>query len=88
MESNEQNKLVNKIETETQVHQTDRQLLERKCRNWMKEGERISQRTYMHDPWTGATIWGLPDREEGVLSGCGRCEKSGDKFNSTNNKIQ
>ena len=25
----------------------------------LKEGEGITQRTYMKDPWTGATVWGL-----------------------------
>ena len=30
-------------------------------REWLKEGERISQRTYMHDPWTGTRVWGLPE---------------------------
>ena len=25
--------------------------------DWMKEDERISQRTYMHDSWTETTVW-------------------------------
>ena len=28
-------------------------------RDWMKEGEVFSQRTYMHDPWTWTMVWGL-----------------------------
>ena len=27
----------------------------------MKEGEGISQRTYMRDPWTQTVVWGLPE---------------------------
>ena len=34
--------------------------------DWMKDGEQISQRTFMQDPWTRTMIWGLA---EGV--GCG-----------------
>ena len=30
----------------------------------MKEGEGISQRTYMHDPWTRTTVWGLSEGAE------------------------
>ena len=26
-----------------------------------KEGEGISQRTYMHDPWTWTTVWRWPE---------------------------
>ena len=29
--------------------------------HWMKKGEGISQRTYMHDPWTQTTVWGWPE---------------------------
>lgn len=25
--------------------------------DWMKEGKEFSQRTYMHDLWTQATVW-------------------------------
>ena len=25
----------------------------------MKDGKRISQRTFMHDPWTQTTVWRL-----------------------------
>ena len=28
---------------------------------WMKVGEGISQRTYIHNPWTQTTVWGLPE---------------------------
>ena len=44
MESNEQNKLTNKIETEAWVYGTDWQLSEGEG-DWMREGEGISQRT-------------------------------------------
>ena len=27
--------------------------------DWLKEGEGISQRPYMHDVWTWTTVWGL-----------------------------
>ena len=27
--------------------------------DWFKEGEEISQRTYVNDPWTGTMVWGL-----------------------------
>ena len=29
--------------------------------DWMKEGEGISQRTYMHDPQTQITVWCWPE---------------------------
>ena len=41
---------------------------EGKRRDWMKEGEGISQRTYMHGPWTWTTVWGSP---EGTGGGAG-----------------
>ena len=25
--------------------------------NWMKEGDGISQRIYMHNPWTQTIVW-------------------------------
>ena len=52
LESNEQNKVINEIETEAWTHGTDWQLLEGRGEDWMKEGGEISQRTYMHHPWT------------------------------------
>ena len=33
--------------------------------HWMKKGEGISQRTYMHDPWTQTTVWGWPEGSRG-----------------------
>ena len=52
------NKLTNKIATEAWTHGTDRQLLEGKgAGDWMKEGEEVSQRTYMYYPWTQSTVW-------------------------------
>ena len=41
-------------------------------RDWMKEGEGISQRTYMHDPWTWTTVWGLTVGLGGGLGGGGQ----------------
>ena len=35
----------------------------------LKEGEGISQRTYMHDPWTWTTVWGLTMEVGGGLGG-------------------
>ena len=37
----------------------------------MKEGERISQRTYMKDPWTCTTVKGLIIEVGGRLGGGG-----------------
>ena len=28
---------------------------------WLKEGEGISQSTYIHDPWSWTTVLGLPE---------------------------
>ena len=36
---------------------------------WQKEGEEISQRTYMNDPWTWTMVWGLTELVRGRLSG-------------------
>ena len=47
----------------------------------MKEGERISQRTYIHDPW----ICG--DKMEGVLDKEGAMGKNWDTCDSIHNKI-
>ena len=49
--------------------------------DWLKEGEGISVRTYMQDPWTWTTVWGLP-KGVGVVRG-----KNWDNCNSINNKI-
>ena len=40
----------------------------------MKEGEGISQRTYMKEPWTWAMVWGL---NLGRGGGLGRGEQRG-----------
>ena len=29
--------------------------------DWMKGGERITQRTYAHDPQTQTAVWGWPE---------------------------
>ena len=40
--------------------------------DWVKKGEGIRQRTYIHNPWTQATVWGQPeggglgDRRRGI----------------------
>ena len=48
------------------------------CRGeWWKEGEGISQRTYMNDPWTWTTEWGLTEGVRGGLSGGEQREKLG-----------
>ena len=50
MESTEQNKLMNKIERDMGMWNR-LQISEGNGEgNWIKEGEKISQRTYMHDP--------------------------------------
>ena len=46
---------MNKMERESWIHGTDRQLSEGRG-EWMKESERIGQRTYMHDPWTHTIV--------------------------------
>ena len=49
MESNEQNKLTNKTETEAWTHGTDWQLPEGKGEGvWVKDSEGIKQKTYIH----------------------------------------
>ena len=41
----------------------------------MKEGEDISKRTYMNDPWTQTMVWGLTMEVEGELGGGGKGRK-------------
>ena len=53
----------------------------------MKEGEGISQRTYMRDPWTQTVVWGLPEGLWWGLGGGGRRGKSWENCNNINNKI-
>ena len=43
----------------------------------MKEGEVISQRTYMHDPWTRTTVQGLTVGVEVLGEGGAKGEKLG-----------
>ena len=45
--------------------------------DWIKEGEGISQRTYMHDPWTWTMGWGSPEGHGGGGGGGGQ---SGNKW--------
>ena len=52
----------------------------------MKEGEVISQRTYMHDPWTRTTVQGLTVGVE-VLGEGGAKGENWDNCNSINNKL-
>ena len=53
----------------------------------LKEGEGISERTYMKDPWTGMTKWGLTTEVEVGLSGEDLREKNWNNCNSINNKV-
>ena len=53
----------------------------------MKEGEGISQRTYMKDPWTGTMVQGLTIKRV-VLGRRGWRGASWDNCNSVNNKKQ
>ena len=41
--------------------------------DWLKEGEGISQRIYMHDMWAWTMVWGWHE-EVGVLNGGGKGE--------------
>ena len=66
------------------MEQTDR--CQREGWYWMK-GEGISQRTYMYDPLTRTTVWGLPEGR-GSWREVGKGGKIGDNCNSVNNKIQ
>ena len=61
MESNEQNKLTNKISNRTRGMDTWKRLTdlrgEEGGEDWIKQSEGISQRTYMHDPWAQTIMW-------------------------------
>ena len=37
--------------------------------DWLTESAGISQRTYMCDPWTWITVWGLTMEVEGWVEG-------------------
>ena len=54
--------LMNKTKTEHEyMEQTDRSQWEEGSGDWVKEGEGMSQRTYMHnDPQTQTVVWGWP----------------------------
>ena len=42
---------------------------------WMKDGEEVNQRTFMHNPWTWTTIQGLAWRAGGGACEGGQREK-------------
>ena len=67
---------MNKIETEAQVHGRDLQLSEVRG-DRMEGGERINQRTYMHDPCTRTVIWGVPEGGSGSWVAVGKGRNSG-----------
>ena len=52
----------------------------------LKEGEGISQRTFMKDPWTQAVLWGLTMEVAGGLGKEERRENNWDICNNINNK--
>ena len=52
---------------------------------WIKEGEGISQRIYMKDPWTWTTVWALTVEVVGGLGGGGQRGKNWDNCYSINN---
>ena len=43
-------------------------------REWRKEWEGISRRTYIHDPWTWTALWGLTTGVGDGLGGRGKGE--------------
>ena len=51
----------------------------------MEEGEGISQRTWMKDPWTWRMVWGLTTEVRDGLGGGGQRGKTGTSVNSINN---
>ena len=75
VESNEQNKITNKIETEVQIHGTDLKLQTGVGWNWMREGEGIRQRMYMHNQQT--QMCGDGQREGGDKTREGACKGEG-----------
>ena len=48
--------------------------------HWKKEGEGISQRTYINDPQTQTMVWGWP---EGGGAGAGVKWEKGEKVGTT-----
>ena len=76
-----------KIESQAQKRGTEWQLLRGEVGGWewMKEGEGIRQRTYMHHPCTRTTVWALVVGWEG-LEREGQRGKNWDNSNSLNNK--
>ena len=77
VKSNEQNKLMGKIETESWARGTDWQQSVG-IAGLDEEGEGISQRTHTHDPQTQATVWWWPEGRGGgrKLAKCGEMGKS------------
>ena len=69
MESNEQNKLRNKTETDMDTWKTDSCQKGGRGEDWMKEGDRISQRTSLHKPQTQTTVGDDGHREVGARVG-------------------
>ena len=63
VESNKHHKLTNKIE---QKYRTWNRLTAARGegKDQMKDGEEISQRTFMHNPWTWTMKWGWSQGEE------------------------
>ena len=58
--NNKHNKATNKIVIEAQIHKTDRERWEMRWDgDGMKGGEKISQRTLMHNSQTQTAIWEL-----------------------------
>ena len=51
------------------MEQTDSYKRERGSGDWLKEGEGISQRTYMKDPWTETMEWGWTYGSGGQVEG-------------------
>ena len=55
-------------------------------RGWLIEGEGVSQRSYMNDPWTWTTVQGLTGGA-GVAGWEGAKGGNWDNYNSINNMI-
>ena len=56
---------------------------------WMKEGEGMSQRSYMQDPKTQTSVRGWPEgRGCGSWAGVGKEGENGDVRNRVNNKLK
>ena len=87
VESNEHNKLMNKIETEHKYMKQTASCQRRGGRNWMKDDEAINQSIFMHNPWTGITMWKLTWGERGwCWMKMRKGRKSKNKHKNINNK--